>query len=116
MPCFPVPVAAQLAGVRAAAIRRVAPAVRQYCRMRGRTWTTEEALAAACHLHVPGPLTGRQQEAALLAAAGRSNHEIAQRLGLSVRTVENHLQRSYEKLGIAGRDELAGIIGAIGPA
>ncbi|OWY60812.1 hypothetical protein B7486_67160 [cyanobacterium TDX16] len=52
-------------------------------------------------------LTRREQEVAGLAAEGQSNQEIADRLGLSVRTVENHLQRAYEKLGIPGRDELA---------
>ena len=33
--------------------------------------------------------------------------EIAEQVGLSVRTVDNHLTRVYRKLGIAGRDELA---------
>ena len=43
----------------------------------------------------------------MLAAAGRSNKEIAEQLFLSPRTVENRLQRVYEKLGIAGRTEVA---------
>lgn len=62
------------------------------------------------------PLTRREREVALLAAQGLASKDIAEKLFLSVRTVENHLQRGYEKLGIAGRDELAGVIGAIGPA
>jgi DNA-binding CsgD family transcriptional regulator len=41
------------------------------------------------------------------AATGRSNKQIAGHLHLSVRTVESHLQRAYEKLGISGRHELA---------
>jgi DNA-binding CsgD family transcriptional regulator len=41
------------------------------------------------------------------AAAGRSNKQIAAEMQLSVRTVESHLQRAYEKLGISGRHELA---------
>lgn len=61
------------------------------------------------------PLTRREREVALLAAQGLASKDIAEKLFLSVRTVENHLQRAYEKLGIAGRDELAGVIGAIGP-
>jgi DNA-binding CsgD family transcriptional regulator len=51
-------------------------------------------------------LTRREQEVAGLAAEGQSNQQIADRLGLSIRTVENHLQRVYEKLGITGRDDL----------
>jgi DNA-binding CsgD family transcriptional regulator len=30
---------------------------------------------------------------------------------LSVRTVESHLQRAYEKLGISGRHKLASALG-----
>jgi DNA-binding CsgD family transcriptional regulator len=53
------------------------------------------------------PLTARERDIAQLAAAGRSNADIADQLGLSVRTVETHLQRVYTKLGIHGRAELA---------
>jgi DNA-binding CsgD family transcriptional regulator len=52
-------------------------------------------------------LTPAERETAVLAAAGRSNKEIAEELFLSPRTVENRLQRVYEKLGIAGRTEVA---------
>jgi DNA-binding CsgD family transcriptional regulator len=55
-------------------------------------------------------LTPREREIALLAAAGLSSREIAERLVVSVRTVDNHLQRAYGKLGIAGRQELANLI------
>ena len=51
-------------------------------------------------------LTQAERETALLAAAGRSNKEIAAQLGISVRTVENHLQHVYEKLGISARTDL----------
>ena len=53
-----------------------------------------------------GALTRREQEVASLAVEGSTNQQIADRLGLSVRTVENHLQRAYEKLGIGGREGL----------
>ncbi len=41
-----------------------------------------------------------------MAATGVASREIATRLFLSVRTVNNHLQRVYAKLGIASRQEL----------
>ncbi|MEV4334638.1 LuxR C-terminal-related transcriptional regulator [Streptomyces sp. NPDC049597] len=52
-------------------------------------------------------LTKREQEIALLAARGLLSKDIAARLTLSVRTVDNHLQRIYGKMGITTRQELA---------
>ena len=52
-------------------------------------------------------LTPAEQRAALLAGAGKTNKEIAQELVLSVRTVENSLQRVYGKLGVSSRSKLA---------
>jgi DNA-binding CsgD family transcriptional regulator/tetratricopeptide (TPR) repeat protein len=52
------------------------------------------------------PLTRREREVAGLAARGRTNREIADELVVSVRTVENHLQRVYAKLGVSSRDDL----------
>jgi DNA-binding CsgD family transcriptional regulator len=52
-------------------------------------------------------LTQRERQVALLAAQGLPSRAIAQRLGLSVRTVDNHLQVAYGKLGISGRRALA---------
>ena len=57
------------------------------------------------------PLTPREREVALLAAAGRSSRDIANRLYLSTRTVETHLARVYRKLGITGREELGEALG-----
>jgi len=53
------------------------------------------------------PLSDRQREVAVLAAAGMTSREIAERLFLSVRTVDNHLYRIYAKLGVESREELA---------
>jgi DNA-binding CsgD family transcriptional regulator len=41
-----------------------------------------------------------------LAAAGLSNREIAQRLFVTVNTVESHLRHGYLKLGVHSRGEL----------
>lgn len=57
-------------------------------------------------------LTAGERRVAELAAVGRSNRDIAQELFITPKTVENHLGRAYAKLGIRGRRELAGAIGA----
>ena len=59
------------------------------------------------------PLTAREREIAQLAAARVRSKEIAERLGLSVRTVDNHLGRVFRKLGIQGRDELFAALEAV---
>jgi DNA-binding CsgD family transcriptional regulator len=56
------------------------------------------------------PLTSREREIATLAAAGMTSRDIAKRLVLSVRTVDNHLQAGYLKLGISGRAELRSVL------
>jgi ATP/maltotriose-dependent transcriptional regulator MalT len=61
----------------------------------------------------PVPLTAREREICTLAAAGVSSPEIASKLFLSVRTVNNHLQRAYVKLGVTNRRELAAVLDRI---
>lgn len=51
-------------------------------------------------------LTGSERRIAELAAAGRTNTEIADLLHLARRTVETHLTSTYRKLGIRRRAEL----------
>ncbi|GAB3563771.1 hypothetical protein GCM10027405_18870 [Arthrobacter alkaliphilus] len=53
-------------------------------------------------------LTRREWDIVNLAVQGLSDRQIADTLLISVRTVEGHLYRCYSKLGITGRDELAG--------
>lgn len=52
-------------------------------------------------------LSPRELEIATQAARRVRSREIAEALGLSVRTVDNHLARIFRKLGVTGRDELA---------
>jgi DNA-binding NarL/FixJ family response regulator len=51
-------------------------------------------------------LTEREWLIAQAAARRERSREIAERLGVSVRTVDNHLASVYRKLGISGRAEL----------
>ncbi|MGZ4710454.1 MAG: LuxR C-terminal-related transcriptional regulator, partial [Acidimicrobiales bacterium] len=55
----------------------------------------------------PAPqLTAREREVSLLASGSATSQAIAAELGISVRTVDNLLSRSYLKLGVSSRDEL----------
>jgi DNA-binding CsgD family transcriptional regulator len=77
------------------------------------------ALAAACQgANSPGldpaalvsALTVREREVAMLAARDLTSRQIASRLGLSIRTVDNHLGRVYAKLGVSSRAELGAVV------
>ncbi len=92
---------------------------RQRGEPRRAVWAERRAagLAARCEgartpaLAVAAParaaLTPRELEIARMAAAGLANKDIAARLYLSHRTVENKLHAVYEKLGVEGRASLA---------
>ncbi|HEY5842488.1 MAG TPA: helix-turn-helix transcriptional regulator [Mycobacterium sp.] len=58
----------------------------------------------------PSPLTAREREIVTLVAQGMSNREIADRLTMSVRTVEGHLYRATTKTGACNRNELGAIM------
>ena len=77
------------------------------------------ALAAACQgartlglgpVMPVSVLTPREREVAMLAATQASSREIATRLHLSVRTVDNYLGRVYAKLGVSSRARLATLL------
>jgi DNA-binding CsgD family transcriptional regulator len=59
----------------------------------------------------PLPITDREREIVMLAAAGLSNRQIAERLSVSVRTVEGHIYRIFAKLGIERREQLIHLVG-----
>lgn len=58
----------------------------------------------------PLPLTDREREIVLLLGQGLSNRDVAERLTLSVRTVEGHIYKAMSKTGTASRGELAALL------
>jgi DNA-binding NarL/FixJ family response regulator len=89
----------------------------------GRQDSARRAAARARELHVPDQggelpridgldstatsLTPREEQLIVLASQGLSNAEIADRLVISVRTVETHLYRGMQKLGVSDRRKLS---------
>lgn len=57
---------------------------------------------------VDGSLSERELDVVEQAILGESSRSIAERLYVSVRTVDNHLAQVYRKLGVGGRAQLAG--------
>lgn len=55
-------------------------------------------------------LSPREREIAQLAARGLTSRAIGDRLGLSMRTVDNHLAKCFDKLGARSRAELAELL------
>ncbi|TFH68251.1 helix-turn-helix transcriptional regulator [Cellulomonas sp. HD19AZ1] len=62
------------------------------------------ALSPAAHL------TPRELEIARLVARGATNRQIADRLLVSERTVDNHVYRIFRKLGVDARDRVAALL------
>jgi DNA-binding CsgD family transcriptional regulator/uncharacterized protein YciI len=87
---------------------------------RVRRWNVEYgSLAQGAHgaLGAPGAdvLSPHERRIALLVLGGKTNQEIADRLGVSVRAVEQHLTRMYRKLSIRRRAQLASALGIYAP-
>lgn len=61
------------------------------------------ARAAAEHRATPYPLTERELEALRLLAAGHSNRELSDALGLSPTTAARHISNIFIKLGVDSR-------------
>jgi DNA-binding CsgD family transcriptional regulator len=60
----------------------------------------------------PLPLTAREREIAVMVAEGLSNKAIAERLFVSVRTIEGHIYHACTKLDVADRTMLAHAVAA----
>jgi non-specific serine/threonine protein kinase len=78
----------------------------------GSRLSVDQAAALAFGNSIPRPaspagLSGRELEVAELVADGLANKAIAQRLHLSVRTVESHVRHTLTKLGLDNRTQLA---------
>ena len=66
--------------------------------------------ALVVHLSRAGQATGlsaRESEVAKLVAEGLTNRQIAERLVVSERTAENHVQHILTKLGFTTRSQIA---------
>lgn len=106
-------------GAHALSADAAAQAAGEHARRGDRSNTFESTIwacsvASKCGLNTPAvnivarplPLSGREREISTLVEAGLSNRQIAQKLVVSVRTVEGHLYRLFAKLGINNRDQL----------
>ncbi|MDH5540493.1 MAG: response regulator transcription factor [Rhizobacter sp.] len=76
--------------------------------MAGETWYPPQMAGAASRL------TDRQMEVLQLVGRGRSNREIAARLGVGERTVKDHLSLIFVRLGAANRAEAVAQASALG--
>jgi len=118
----PVPAGPAYAEIRSraanAARRRLGDERYETARRRGAALPLAAAIAvargegpavadAADHAEVK-PLTRREKEIAALVAEGLGNREIAQRLFLSKRTVDSHIEHIFAKLSFSSRTQLAG--------
>jgi len=112
-------------GALALAADAAAQAAREYAHTgpRGKklaSSTRAHWLASQCGIRTPAvdaaaqplPITDREREITMLVAGGLSNRQIADRLCVSVRTVDGHLYRIFTKLGIERREQLVHLVRA----
>lgn len=70
-------------------------------------WFFGSSLSISGAMDYDEQLTKREQEILALVAQGQRNREIARQLIIAEPTVENHLHRIYQKLGVSTRTEAA---------
>jgi DNA-binding CsgD family transcriptional regulator len=73
---------------------------------RGGNWEVVEWRTPPTSPHLYETLTIREREVLRLAAEGQTNPEIANRLGISVRTVESHRASLMRKLGLRNQTDV----------
>jgi DNA-binding CsgD family transcriptional regulator len=80
-----------------------------FARQGAETWLArvDEELGRVAVRRAPDELSATELRIARLAADGLSNQAIAERVFVSVKTVEANLKRAYRKLGISSRAQLA---------
>ena len=90
---------------------QAARATEETARLRRTLNTTGEELSLLVPVLTPAAdLTTRELEVAQLIAQGLTNKDVAERLVVSDRTVDNHVYRIFRKLGVTSRDEVAGLL------
>jgi DNA-binding NarL/FixJ family response regulator len=94
----------QHAGLRGAAMSASATVQRLAAECQG---AQTPALRAATTAQ---PFTTRQREIISLAAQGLSNKEIAEKLTMSIRSIEGHLFRASQRVGANSREQLCAIM------
>jgi len=101
--------------------RELLDRARPYLIQSHRTMLAFAELRAAAERHAPAAmlerlqgdgLTAREAEVLRLVALGLSNQATADELGLSVRTVHKHLERTFRKLEVGSRSEAAALVWA----
>jgi predicted ATPase/DNA-binding CsgD family transcriptional regulator len=106
----------RLANAVAAGQVRLPPGRAQALRQEGRRLTAAQAIGYALRDRLdpgatraapPVPLTRREQDVAALVTQGLTNRDIGERLRVSERTVEAHLDRIRTKLGVRSRAQVA---------
>ncbi len=97
---------------RAAGLMEEAGAVSFVERARSELEATGERVAA--RVRTAMDLTSQEATVARLAAEGRTNTEIGSSLFISVNTVDYHLRKVFQKLGISSRRQLFDRLGASG--
>ncbi|MGH2425232.1 MAG: ATP-binding protein [bacterium] len=104
------------ADTAAAARERLGPVAFEAAWSKGKAMTVDEAVALALgrsapvrveRVQRPGGLTGREVQIVLEIALGLTNRQIAERLGISERTVDAHVQNIRNKLGMERRAQIA---------
>jgi DNA-binding NarL/FixJ family response regulator len=80
-----------------------------FARQGAEAWVSrvDQELSRVAVRRAPEELSATELRIARLAADGLSNQAIAERVFVSVKTVESNLKRAYRKLGISSRAQLA---------